>query len=132
MCWIGCARSTTGMPDACTLTAGSAMPNTMASGASFCATLRDLGKRPFRETDCELFICKLLFNPIDTTSRQQHTKHTFKAPTTTLGRRLHWTAISLASRCTAVPRSEEHTSELQSLMRISYAVFCLKKKQRRT
>src|SRR3546814_10168029 len=26
------------------------------------------------------------------------------------------------------PRSEEHTSELQSLMRISYAVFCLKKK----
>src|SRR3546814_8219123 len=27
------------------------------------------------------------------------------------------------------PRSEEHTSELQSLMRISYAVFCLKKKQ---
>src|SRR3546814_2956914 len=29
-------------------------------------------------------------------------------------------------RCTA--RSEEHTSELQSLMRISYAVFCLKKK----
>src|SRR3546814_1025781 len=27
------------------------------------------------------------------------------------------------------PRSEEHTSELQSLLRISYAVFCLKKKQ---
>src|SRR3546814_5437316 len=29
-----------------------------------------------------------------------------------------------------VDRSEEHTSELQSLMRISYAVFCLKKKTR--
>src|SRR3546814_4496392 len=29
-----------------------------------------------------------------------------------------------------LPRSEEHTSELQSLMRISYAVFCLKKKPR--
>src|SRR3546814_2803484 len=29
----------------------------------------------------------------------------------------------------AVPRSEEHTSELQSLMRISYAVFCLQKKK---
>src|SRR3546814_3306888 len=29
----------------------------------------------------------------------------------------------------AVVRSEEHTSELQSLMRISYAVFCLKKKK---
>src|SRR3546814_6071537 len=30
----------------------------------------------------------------------------------------------------AVVRSEEHTSELQSLMRISYAVFCLKKKNK--
>src|SRR3546814_3832201 len=29
-------------------------------------------------------------------------------------------------------RSEEHTSELQSLMRISYAVFCLKKKKTKT
>src|SRR3546814_9160313 len=32
----------------------------------------------------------------------------------------------------ADPRSEEHTSELQSLMRISYAVFCLKKKKYKT
>src|SRR3546814_1941758 len=32
------------------------------------------------------------------------------------------------SRLGQVQRSEEHTSELQSLMRISYAVFCLKKK----
>src|SRR3546814_8910977 len=31
-----------------------------------------------------------------------------------------------------VRRSEEHTSELQSLMRISYAVFCLKKKNEKT
>src|SRR3546814_8747781 len=34
-----------------------------------------------------------------------------------------------ASRQTFISRSEEHTSELQSLMRISYAVFCLKKKK---
>src|SRR3546814_10224038 len=33
-----------------------------------------------------------------------------------------------AGRMAAALRSEEHTSELQSLMRISYAVFCLKKK----
>src|SRR3546814_2176978 len=33
------------------------------------------------------------------------------------------------SCCAMTARSEEHTSELQSLMRISYAVFCLKKKQ---
>src|SRR3546814_7256434 len=32
-------------------------------------------------------------------------------------------------RCGPARRSEEHTSELQSLMRISYAVFCLKKKK---
>src|SRR3546814_14583595 len=32
---------------------------------------------------------------------------------------------------TIMARSEEHTSELQSLMRISYAVFCLKKKKKR-
>src|SRR3546814_9518889 len=36
-------------------------------------------------------------------------------------------AIALEHKFTTV-RSEEHTSELQSLMRISYAVFCLKKK----
>src|SRR3546814_4498434 len=38
--------------------------------------------------------------------------------------------IEQERRIGAVPgRSEEHTSELQSLMRISYAVFCLKKKR---
>src|SRR3546814_3338119 len=34
----------------------------------------------------------------------------------------------LSARLIFLSRSEEHTSELQSLMRISYAVFCLKKK----
>src|SRR3546814_1865297 len=38
---------------------------------------------------------------------------------------------TLAMRLWLVLRSEEHTSELQSLMRISYAVFCLKKKNRK-
>src|SRR3546814_3877180 len=42
--------------------------------------------------------------------------------------RLFTTADNLVS-FDAVGRSEEHTSELQSLMRISYAVFCLKKKK---
>src|SRR3546814_7667493 len=37
-----------------------------------------------------------------------------------------------AGRWSAGFRSEEHTSELQSLMRISYAVFCLKKKKKHT
>src|SRR3546814_2327144 len=38
-----------------------------------------------------------------------------------------WTGRNRFGACH--PRSEEHTSELQSLMRISYAVFCLKKKK---
>src|SRR3546814_5401218 len=38
-----------------------------------------------------------------------------------------WTSLAAA---VAEARSEEHTSELQSLMRISYAVFCLKKKNK--
>src|SRR3546814_7252986 len=50
---------------------------------------------------------------------------------------VHWSALAgsggqnspcgASARCRS--RSEEHTSELQSLMRISYAVFCLKKKK---
>src|SRR3546814_7044691 len=53
-------------------------------------------------------------------------------------RRPEW-CFSLARFIDAIPnigeypdRSEEHTSELQSLMRISYAVFCLKKKKQQT
>src|SRR3546814_7475427 len=38
-------------------------------------------------------------------------------------------ATSVVSEIFVSDRSEEHTSELQSLMRISYAVFCLKKKK---
>src|SRR3546814_9353864 len=41
-----------------------------------------------------------------------------------------WATAGGKTRPHGQPRSEEHTSELQSLMRISYAVFCLKKKKR--
>src|SRR3546814_4887848 len=51
-----------------------------------------------------------------------------------------WSALVLRVGCVGwredlypdLVRSEEHTSELQSLMRISYAVFCLKKKNKHT
>src|SRR3546814_3084857 len=54
--------------------------------------------------------------------------------TASLSARPETIARSCVIQISAVPisrhsRSEEHTSELQSLMRISYAVFCLKKKQ---
>src|SRR3546814_3765965 len=45
------------------------------------------------------------------------------------GGRLGHAAARLGNGMVDSLRSEEHTSELQSLMRISYAVFCLKKKQ---
>src|SRR3546814_4212336 len=44
---------------------------------------------------------------------------------------LRWATLTLGIGVglAGIPRSEEHTSELQSLMRISYAVFCFKKKR---
>src|SRR3546814_1621322 len=50
-----------------------------------------------------------------------------------IGGRLVYTAVMLIAAATTwlmASRSEEHTSELQSLMRISYAVFCLQKTNR--
>src|SRR3546814_4743276 len=44
-------------------------------------------------------------------------------------RRAATTSLGPLPTSSSKDRSEEHTSELQSLMRISYAVFCLKKKQ---
>src|SRR3546814_3606818 len=41
------------------------------------------------------------------------------------------TAAPIMRKAAGIKRSEEHTSELQSLMRSSYAVFCLKKKNKR-
>src|SRR3546814_7974185 len=55
--------------------------------------------------------------------------------TSTVGRLISWN-LSLVTRSANISisraRSEEHTSELQSLMRISYAVLCLKKKNKKT
>src|SRR3546814_7468494 len=51
--------------------------------------------------------------------RSNHEEMLFTAP-----------MMTKTARCGS--RSEEHTSELQSLMRISYAVFCLKKKNKHT
>src|SRR3546814_3028827 len=49
-----------------------------------------------------------------------------EASTFTVSSRACWGQFLVVQR-----RSEEHTSELQSLMRISYAVFCLKKKKKK-
>src|SRR3546814_2176049 len=57
--------------------------------------------------------------------RKQRTR--FARPRARVGEGLRWPAQGRPWR--RAFRSEEHTSELQSLMRISYAVFCLKKKK---
>src|SRR3546814_6910177 len=49
----------------------------------------------------------------------------------TLGFKVRLVGIAQADANGLFQRSEEHTSELQSLMRISYAVFCLKKKKKK-
>src|SRR3546814_2985346 len=69
----------------------------------------------------------------------------FRSPTLTLSRPIvaigapvgaYYDEVARRLRTRAIvpphARSEEHTSELQSLMRISYAVFCLKKKKKHT
>src|SRR3546814_3512734 len=65
--------------------------------------------------------------PVDASARRLteplaflHTRHAGLVPASN-----HPQSVALEAR-----RSEEHTSELQSLMRISYAVFCLKKKNK--
>src|SRR3546814_2625162 len=92
---------------------------------------------------CVLYSFIVFFLMIRRPPRSTRTDTLF--PYTTLfrsrARRNHWgrassfrpTAISSPTTmwCPPAPkRSEEHTSELQSLMRISYAVFCLKKKKK--
>src|SRR3546814_5776618 len=65
--------------------------------------------------------------PVD--DRQRRLRHQVQQPYR-LGMVHHRVdALFLALRTGIARRSEEHTSELQSLMRISYAVFCLKKKK---
>src|SRR3546814_2538349 len=65
--------------------------------------------------------------PIATT--QSPTRVFVESPNRTNGRSF---ASIFSSARSESGRSEEHTSELQSLMRISYAVFCLKKKKKST
>src|SRR3546814_3711061 len=60
----------------------------------------------------------------------EHARRIPRAGRGLLAHHLHGGAVPVHVRVpVGDPRSEEHTSELQSLMRISYAVFCLKKKK---
>src|SRR3546814_6453381 len=82
-------------------------------------------RRPPRSTRTDtLFPYTTLFRSILPVSGAEQLKHSLAQPILPIS-----SAHNAYSRL--VSRSEEHTSELQSLMRISYAVFCLKKKTKR-
>src|SRR3546814_5178625 len=82
-------------------------------------------RRPPRSTRTDTLF------PYTTLFRSQPTGQFFKLNQADC--RLHFGHPVIAAKAVMQPaeavRSEEHTSELQSLMRISYAVFCLKKKK---
>src|SRR3546814_5519136 len=65
------------------------------------------------------------FTGLGAVKRQGSPDATLASKRTVISRSITVVGAACAAR---VVRSEEHTSELQSLMRISYAVFCLKKK----
>src|SRR3546814_7607668 len=64
--------------------------------------------------------------------RRRRVHHRAPCPLRRRGGRAGHVLPARSQRQRAGVRSEEHTSELKSLMRISYAVFCLKKKQKHT
>src|SRR3546814_4562860 len=79
-------------------------------------------RRPPRSTRTDtLFPYTTLFRSIGRFGRPPQASRVFRVGRR--GRLRRW------PMCRTCFRSEEHTSELQSLMRISYAVFCLKKKK---
>src|SRR3546814_5589579 len=82
-------------------------------------------RRPPRSTRTDtLFPYTTLFRSLADSS---HSSSSSAAASSVLASRAA-IAANTSSSAASFPRSEEHTSELQSLMRISYAVFCLKKK----
>src|SRR3546814_9976652 len=97
-----------------------------------------VGRKSAKARELLAHPCRIAHGPIDFETRHRHADRV--RPRRTIGRE---DRESVARRPlangdarleddTALVRSEEHTSELQSLMRISYAVFCLKKKKKRS
>src|SRR3546814_1034016 len=91
-------------------------------------------RRPPRSTRTDtLFPYTTLFRSPSSWTSTRPRSTSASAPATWTWSPTRWTTPWRASAPSPPPgkadrRSEEHTSELQSLMRISYAVFCLKKK----
>src|SRR3546814_3339400 len=76
-----------------------------------------------------LYQSETLTNSINALARSVRTRYRSPGEGGPPGSGSAGTARGIRPRQQPTRRSEEHTSELQSLMRISYAVFCLKKKK---
>src|SRR3546814_4130472 len=86
-------------------------------------------RRPPRSTRTDtLFPYTTLFRSVDGTLQVATILHGETLMEFKPYEKIGWITITPNGNMTNM-RSEEHTSELQSLMRISYAVFCLKKKK---
>src|SRR3546814_10873236 len=83
---------------------------------------------PFLSSLLTPALCWHLFSPMKTLALFRAAAGCSRALTSTSVNAIVWRS----SGAMALARSEEHTAELQSLMRISYAVFCLKKKIKQT
>src|SRR3546814_3798575 len=89
-------------------------------------------RRPPRSTRTDtLFPYTTLFRSGDRRTGRQHQRAAWVLRLDITGLHIEIPGALRAVRIDALQGSEEHTSELQSLMRISYAVFCLKKKTHR-
>src|SRR3546814_1615420 len=86
-----------------------------ASVAQLLCDNHDPASIAYRVVASDLSACELTYDELATSSRR-------------LANSLAAMGLGQGDRIVTLMRSEEHTSELQSLMRISYAVFCLKKK----
>src|SRR3546814_1722995 len=105
-----------GMPLVC------ARAKRLASGSSFCISRHNIGSNAWMQVQ------SCLDRPIGIFAMRQPMA-SVDDDIQMIRDLIEWSGDNAAQIARKIGRSEEHTSELQSLMRISYAVFCLKKQQ---
>src|SRR3546814_4542167 len=104
--------------------AGAIGVDRVAVGPDAAPDLRLAGQRPERGHECQYKRAR------HRRTEDAEAAHCHRLASRACGRKCRAAVAPprFTQAATAPPRSEEHTSELQSLMRISYAVFCLKTK----
>src|SRR3546814_4087941 len=104
----------------------------MASCTSLCPELGEISARASHA--CSMVLCRSVVIGVllvGSEARGLRMSVVVLLPATKKNWPARYGCMRLRTKSAIRSRSEEHTSELQSLMRISYAVFCLKKKKQR-